>query len=145
MSNFTTIEAAEKVGAPDAKTFRKFLRTVGYDKRAEEGRARYAFDADDVDSLTEQYAAYVAKQAASEEPENPFADAIAAYEGLTDKQRKDAARRLDDIDMNLNCNAAGSGRFEHVIVEMVNAARKGKRPVAKLTDAQVNAIIDASA
>ncbi|ADG79804.1 putative protein OS=Tsukamurella paurometabola (strain ATCC 8368 / DSM / CCUG 35730 /CIP 100753 / JCM 10117 / KCTC 9821 / NBRC 16120 / NCIMB 702349/ NCTC 13040) OX=521096 GN=Tpau_3217 PE=4 SV=1 [Tsukamurella paurometabola] len=53
-----TVEAAEKVGAPDAKTFRKFLRSVGYDKRAEEGRARYAFDSKDVTALKRQYAAY---------------------------------------------------------------------------------------
>ena len=63
-TNFTTIEAAEKVGAPDAKTFRKFLRAVGYDKRAEEGRARYAFDSKDVTALKRQYAAYVKDQEA---------------------------------------------------------------------------------
>ncbi|TWS24168.1 hypothetical protein FK268_11180 [Tsukamurella sputi] len=63
-TNFTTIEAAEKVGAPDAKTFRKFLRSVGYDKRAEEGRARYAFDSKDVTALKRQYAAYLKDQEA---------------------------------------------------------------------------------
>ncbi|MBS4104177.1 hypothetical protein [Tsukamurella paurometabola] len=58
-TNFTTIEAAQKVGAPDAKTFRKFLRAVGYDRRAEEGRARYAFDSKDVSALKRQYVAYL--------------------------------------------------------------------------------------
>ncbi|MDP0398542.1 hypothetical protein [Tsukamurella strandjordii] len=145
MSNFTTREVAETLDT-DAKTFRKFLRSVGYDKRAEEGRARYAFDSKDVTALTEQYAAYIARETATDaEPANPFADAIAAYDKLTDKQRMAAENRLNDIDMNLNCNAAGSGRFEHVIVAMIEVARKAKRPVAKLTDAQVNDIIEASA
>ncbi|MEC4611824.1 hypothetical protein [Tsukamurella tyrosinosolvens] len=57
MSNFTTREVAETLGT-DAKTLRKFLRSVGYDKRAEEGRARYAFDSKDVTALKRQYAAY---------------------------------------------------------------------------------------
>ncbi|BDD84488.1 hypothetical protein TPB0596_42510 [Tsukamurella pulmonis] len=64
-TNFTTVEAAEKVGAPDAKTFRKFLRAIGYDKRAEEGRARYAFDSKDVTALKRQYAAYLKDQEAN--------------------------------------------------------------------------------
>ena len=43
---------------------RKFLRAVGYDKRADEGRARYAFDSKDVSALKRQYSAYLKDQEA---------------------------------------------------------------------------------
>ncbi|TWS23482.1 hypothetical protein FK268_14440 [Tsukamurella sputi] len=63
-NNFTSIEAAEKVRTPDAMASRKFLRAVGYDKRAEEGHARYAFGSKDLTALKRQYGAYLKEQEA---------------------------------------------------------------------------------
>lgn len=61
----------------------------------------------------------------------------AEYDKLTLKQREDIDRRLDGTSYDETVS------YYRVAVAMVEAARKGKCSIAKLTDAKIAAIINA--